>query len=296
MRDAKQAPVGDGRPRHRGRGCSAEVDEEARRAYARDEESCGFLVGPAGDGSAARRHRADDQPRERAPPARPRAVPAHGSHVLRHRLDEVRGGHPPRRGRRPAGQGALPLAPRRGRVLLADRRRGRQDGAGRAARGTSRTSSPACERARSTTASSSSGIPTRSAFVETPLHVEDAGSLVPPRGGRVRGRVTFFHRRARALVVALQLAAGTILAVARAELRESAERLAEAWRGVGASVVIDKTRFLVEESDDQRPIVVVAAGSARGRVHDGGRCSARAGSASTCASRAPAASAATSRR
>jgi [CysO sulfur-carrier protein]-S-L-cysteine hydrolase len=28
----------------------ADVDEEARRAYARDEESCGFLVGPAGEG------------------------------------------------------------------------------------------------------------------------------------------------------------------------------------------------------------------------------------------------------
>jgi proteasome lid subunit RPN8/RPN11 len=27
-----------------------EVDEQARQAYARDEESCGFLVGPAGDG------------------------------------------------------------------------------------------------------------------------------------------------------------------------------------------------------------------------------------------------------
>lgn len=27
-----------------------QVDEEARRAYARDEESCGFLVGPASDG------------------------------------------------------------------------------------------------------------------------------------------------------------------------------------------------------------------------------------------------------
>ena len=25
------------------------VDEEARRAYARDEESCGFLVGPVGE-------------------------------------------------------------------------------------------------------------------------------------------------------------------------------------------------------------------------------------------------------
>jgi proteasome lid subunit RPN8/RPN11 len=28
------------------------VDEEARRAYAADEESCGFLVGPAGDARA----------------------------------------------------------------------------------------------------------------------------------------------------------------------------------------------------------------------------------------------------
>jgi hypothetical protein len=44
---------------------------------------------------------------------------------------------------------------------------------------------------------------------------------------------------------------------ARAELRESVARLADAWRGVGASVVIDKTRFLDDGSDDQRPIVVV---------------------------------------
>src|SRR6516162_8342707 len=33
-----------------GRRLLREVDEEARRAYARDEESCGFLVGPASDG------------------------------------------------------------------------------------------------------------------------------------------------------------------------------------------------------------------------------------------------------
>jgi proteasome lid subunit RPN8/RPN11 len=33
-----------------GRRLLREVDEEARRAYARDEESCGFLVGPAADG------------------------------------------------------------------------------------------------------------------------------------------------------------------------------------------------------------------------------------------------------
>ncbi|MGA7123263.1 MAG: Mov34/MPN/PAD-1 family protein [Polyangiaceae bacterium] len=33
------------------RGVLEEVDEEARRAYGRDEESCGFLVGPASDPS-----------------------------------------------------------------------------------------------------------------------------------------------------------------------------------------------------------------------------------------------------
>ena len=33
-----------------GRDVLGQVDEEARRAYARDEESCGFLVGPASDG------------------------------------------------------------------------------------------------------------------------------------------------------------------------------------------------------------------------------------------------------
>lgn len=33
-----------------GRRLLREVDEEARSAYARDEESCGFLVGPAADG------------------------------------------------------------------------------------------------------------------------------------------------------------------------------------------------------------------------------------------------------
>ncbi len=44
---------------------------------------------------------------------------------------------------------------------------------------------------------------------------------------------------------------------ARAELRESVERLAEAWRGVGASVVIDKTRFLEDDGGEQRPVVVV---------------------------------------
>jgi hypothetical protein len=44
---------------------------------------------------------------------------------------------------------------------------------------------------------------------------------------------------------------------AHAELRESVERLAEAWRAVGASVVVDKTRFLNDDTDDQRPVVVV---------------------------------------
>jgi hypothetical protein len=44
---------------------------------------------------------------------------------------------------------------------------------------------------------------------------------------------------------------------AHAELRESVERLAEAWRAVGASVVVDKTRFLEDDSDDKTPVVVI---------------------------------------
>lgn len=49
MRDVKKHPWVTGNLVV-GAGLLAEVDEEARRAYARDEESCGFLVGPAADG------------------------------------------------------------------------------------------------------------------------------------------------------------------------------------------------------------------------------------------------------
>ncbi len=45
-------------------------------------------------------------------------------------------------------------------------------------------------------------------------------------------------------------------AVARAEIHEAAERVAEAWRGTGASVALDRTRFLTDESDDDRPVVI----------------------------------------
>jgi hypothetical protein len=48
------------------------------------------------------------------------------------------------------------------------------------------------------------------------------------------------------------LPAGT----ARAELHDSVERLADAWRGVGASVLVDKTRFLTDDSSDERPVVI----------------------------------------
>ncbi|HEY6461265.1 MAG TPA: hypothetical protein VIY73_13965, partial [Polyangiaceae bacterium] len=69
---------------------------------------------------------------------------------------------------------------------------------------------------------------------------------------------TLGHGRTRAALGAAALAAcATLAGEARADLRESADRIAEAWRAVGASVVIDKPRFLEEESDDRRPIVVV---------------------------------------
>jgi [CysO sulfur-carrier protein]-S-L-cysteine hydrolase len=49
MRDAKTHPWALGELVI-ARSVLNQVDEEARRAYARDEESCGFLVGPSTDG------------------------------------------------------------------------------------------------------------------------------------------------------------------------------------------------------------------------------------------------------
>jgi proteasome lid subunit RPN8/RPN11 len=48
MRDVKKHPWAAG-SLVIGRSLLEQVNEEARRAYGRDEESCGFLVGPAGD-------------------------------------------------------------------------------------------------------------------------------------------------------------------------------------------------------------------------------------------------------
>jgi mRNA-degrading endonuclease toxin of MazEF toxin-antitoxin module len=58
---------------------------------------------------------------------------------------------------------------------------------------------------------------------------------------------------------ACAVAAGTIAypGRARAELREAVERIAEAWRGVGAAVAVDRTRFVTDDNDDQRPLVIV---------------------------------------
>src|SRR5208283_4997226 len=65
----------------------------------------------------------------------------------------------------------------------------------------------------------------------------------------------------RASVVGGTLFAAALLtraAPARAELHDEALRLAEAWKAVGASVVVDKTRFLDEgEPDRDRHAVVV---------------------------------------
>jgi proteasome lid subunit RPN8/RPN11 len=49
MRDVKKHPWADGNLVI-AKSLLEQVNEEARRAYAKDEESCGFLVGPAGDG------------------------------------------------------------------------------------------------------------------------------------------------------------------------------------------------------------------------------------------------------
>jgi hypothetical protein len=44
--------------------------------------------------------------------------------------------------------------------------------------------------------------------------------------------------------------------VSQAELREAVERVADAWRGVGAAVAVDRTRFLTDDNDEQRPVVI----------------------------------------
>ncbi len=69
---------------------------------------------------------------------------------------------------------------------------------------------------------------------------------MPGPAGRARG--------AAACAIAGAMVGGP--RAARAELHEAVERVAEAWRSVGAAVAIDKTRFLTDDSDDQRPIVV----------------------------------------
>ncbi len=65
--------------------------------------------------------------------------------------------------------------------------------------------------------------------------------------------------RGRPIAAAAACAAAVVTAhagEAKAELHEAAQRIAAAWRGTGASVVVDKTRFLTDESDDDRPIVI----------------------------------------
>jgi hypothetical protein len=58
--------------------------------------------------------------------------------------------------------------------------------------------------------------------------------------------------------VLLAVASTFAAAEARADLRDDAARLADSWRAVGAAVVIDRTRFLVEEEPDRDRHVVVA--------------------------------------
>ena len=64
-------------------------------------------------------------------------------------------------------------------------------------------------------------------------------------------------RRLRVAVCAALVLAGTMGSrSARAELREEAEHVADAWRAVGAAVAIAPTRFLPDDGDDAKPTVV----------------------------------------
>jgi len=64
----------------------------------------------------------------------------------------------------------------------------------------------------------------------------------------------------RELAPGLLVAVAVLLATgdARADLRDEAARLAEAWRAVGASVVVDRARFLVEDEPDRDRHVIIA--------------------------------------
>ncbi len=63
------------------------------------------------------------------------------------------------------------------------------------------------------------------------------------------------HRRRTASAAgAMVLALGTGEGVAGAQLHASIDRLAETWRGVGASVVVDRTRFL---NDDETIVIAL---------------------------------------
>jgi hypothetical protein len=62
--------------------------------------------------------------------------------------------------------------------------------------------------------------------------------------------------RARAAASAVAAAASVYCGSARAELREAVERVADAWRAVGASVAVDRTRFLTDDNDDDHPVVI----------------------------------------
>jgi hypothetical protein len=58
------------------------------------------------------------------------------------------------------------------------------------------------------------------------------------------------------VAVAVALAALASARASRADLRDAVDRVAEAWRAVGAAVAVDRTRFLTDDNDDQRPIMV----------------------------------------
>jgi hypothetical protein len=64
-------------------------------------------------------------------------------------------------------------------------------------------------------------------------------------------------RRSWCLAAACTIAAAGTASEARAELHESVHRVADAWRGVGAAVAVDKSRFLEDDRDDKHPIVIV---------------------------------------
>ena len=136
MRDVTKHPWVERQRRRPARACStASTTRRARRTRA-TRRAAASSSGPADDAAPCRRHRARwSTGRTSCTRSIPRRTRGPGRMYFD--IDSMKFDAAIREGEAEGapGEGALPLAPRRRRLLLGHRRRGREDGAGRAALG-----------------------------------------------------------------------------------------------------------------------------------------------------------------